>query len=50
MRLNIQRYRWLGCPLALYKIQINPLTMTVEAGDFCDKPARNSLASLFTLN
>ena len=32
------------------QIQINPLSMTVEAGDFCHKPARNSPASLFTLN
>ncbi len=43
-------HRRLGCPLALHKIQIYPLSMTAEAGDFCHEPARDSPASLFTLN
>jgi hypothetical protein len=34
VRLNTQSHRRLGCPLALHKIQINPVPIPAEAADF----------------
>ena len=42
VRLNTPSHRRFGCPLALHKIQIYPVSMTAEVGDFCHESARNS--------
>jgi len=50
MQLNTELHRSLGCPLALHKVQIYPVTTTAETGDVWHEPPRNSLALLFRLN